>query len=145
MQSAALIPPQYGFVMGSVAVTAGVAQWMAFRVGMARRNTGVKYPAMVAEGDSEGAMKFNCTQRSHQNTLEQLPTFLTTQILLCLVYPVPAAALGMIWNAGRVFYALGYSSGNPCKRKPGFIISSLASLGLMVGLLVTGVRLVSSE
>jgi len=55
---------------------------------------------MVAEGDSEDAMKFNCTQRSHQNTLEQLPTFLAMQMLLGQVYPVPAAALGMLWNVG---------------------------------------------
>lgn len=60
----------------------------------------MKYPAMVAEGDSEDAMKFNCTQRSHQNTLEQLPTFLAMQMLLGQVYPVPAAALGMLWNVG---------------------------------------------
>lgn len=55
---------------------------------------------MVAEGDSEDAAKFNCTQRSHQNTLEQLPTFLAVQLLLAQAYPVTAAALGMVWNAG---------------------------------------------
>ena len=62
--------------------------------------SGVKYPAMVAEGDSEDALKFNCTQRSHQNTLEQLPTFLAMQLLLAQAYPLTAAALGMIWNVG---------------------------------------------
>lgn len=64
--------------------------------------SGVKYPLMVAEGDSEDAMKFNCTQRSHQNTLEQVPTFLAMQLLLAQVYPVTAAALGMAWNAGML-------------------------------------------
>ena len=62
--------------------------------------SGVKYPAMVAEGDGEDAMRFNCTQRSHQNTLEQLPTFLAMQMLLAQAYPVTAAALGMLWNVG---------------------------------------------
>ena len=55
---------------------------------------------MVAEGDSEDAMKFNCTQRSHQNTVEQLASFLSMQLLLAQAYPVTAAALGMIWNVG---------------------------------------------
>ena len=55
--------------MASVAATAGVCQWMAVRVVLARRDSGVQYPAMVAEGTDEAAMKFNCTQRAHQNTL----------------------------------------------------------------------------
>ena len=67
---------------------------------IALTRSGVKYPAMMAEGDSEDALKFNCTQRSHQNTLEQLPTFLAMQLLLAQAYPLTAAALGMIWNVG---------------------------------------------
>lgn len=62
--------------------------------------SGVQYPAMVAEGDSEEAKIFNCTQRSHQNMLEQLPTFLAVQLLLAQAYPVTAGALGMVWNVG---------------------------------------------
>ena len=52
-----------------MAATAGVCQWMAVRVVLARKESGVKYPAMVAEGSGEAAMVFNCTQRAHQNTL----------------------------------------------------------------------------
>ena len=67
---------------------------------IALSRSGVKYPAMMAEGDSENAQKFNCMQRSHQNTLEQLPTFLAMQLLMAQAYPLTAAALGMVWNVG---------------------------------------------
>lgn len=45
-------------------------------------------------------------------------------------------------GAARVVYALGYSSGEPAKRIPGGAVSALVQLGVMVSLLVTGVRLV---
>lgn len=43
------------------------------QVAFARREYGVAYPAMYAEGDSEGARTFNCVQRAHQNALETMP------------------------------------------------------------------------
>ena len=51
----------------------------------------------------------------------------------------------IVWAAARVVYALGYSSGDPAKRLPGSIISWVVSLGLMCGLLATGVRMVINE
>lgn len=46
------------------------------------------------------ATRFNCTQRAHQNTLESVPMLLALEILLGLQFPLYAASLGMIWNAG---------------------------------------------
>ena len=43
--------------------------------------------------------------------------------------------------AARVVYALGYSGGDPAKRIPGGAVSALVQLGMLVSLLVTGVRL----
>lgn len=45
--------------------------------------------------------------------------------LLGLRFPITAAALGTIWNIGRIIYTLGYSTGDPSKRTPGAAISGL--------------------
>jgi hypothetical protein len=45
-----------------------------------------------------------------------------------------------VWNLGRVVYALGYSTGDPSKRAPGGIVSSLVYLGLIVATGYTGIK-----
>lgn len=52
---------------------------------------------------------FNCAQRAHGNFLEHAPFVLPTMLVVGTAYPVTAAALGMIWNAGRIVYATGYT------------------------------------
>lgn len=37
----------------------------------------MKYPALYAESSNPKAHEFNCVQRGHQNSLEQLPHFLS--------------------------------------------------------------------
>lgn len=51
-----------------------------------------------------------------------------------------AAALGAVWVVGRVFYTLGYSTGDPQARLPGGLASWLAFAGLMAATLVCGLR-----
>lgn len=61
-----------------VAIGAGLVNaWAAHKVGAARRAFGVPYPQMYAEKSDKHATAFNCVQRAHQNTLEQLPLFYT--------------------------------------------------------------------
>lgn len=62
---------------------------------------GVEYPKLYAEGSNAVSVKFNCTQRAHQNTLENLPVFLIMQILLAQAYPMSASALGVAWAVGK--------------------------------------------
>ncbi len=62
--------------------------------------------------------------------------------LLGLEHPIAAAALAMVWNAARVVYALGYSTGDPSKRSPGGIVSSLVYLGAIVATGATGIKAV---
>lgn len=42
--------------------------------------------------DQESSQVFNCTQRAHQNTLEQYPAFLALLLLSGLAYPLVASA-----------------------------------------------------
>lgn len=62
---------------------------------------GVEYPKLYAEGNNAVSKRFNCNQRVHQNTMENLPAFLFTQILLAQAYPVTASALGAVWATGE--------------------------------------------
>ena len=54
---------------------------------------------------------FNCVQRSHQNLLESLPTFLFTLTLSGSRFPKVASLLGGVFLVGRILFHLGYSSG----------------------------------
>ncbi|KAI8462974.1 MAG: hypothetical protein J3K34DRAFT_445749 [Monoraphidium minutum] len=138
--AAAGLPAQYGYVIASTAFTAGVLQWQAIRVSLARRTYGVNYPKLYAEGEGEDARTFNCTQRAHQNTLETAPAMTIMTCMLGLLCPVTAASLQALWAVGRIVYALGYSTGDPSKRLPGGVVSSLTFLGTIIATLVAGLR-----
>ena len=65
---------------------------------------GVEYPKLYAEGTDAASVKFNCTQRAHQNTLENLPVFLIMQILLAQAHPMLASSLGVAWAVGEELF-----------------------------------------
>jgi uncharacterized MAPEG superfamily protein len=65
------------------------------------------HPKAPAAPDGAAAM----LQRAHQNTLENLPSFLTLLLLNGLAAPVATAAAGMAWNLARVAYVQGYRHG----------------------------------
>ncbi len=73
---------------------------------------------------------FNCYQRAHQNTLEQLPFYLSLLFAGGVRHPCVAAGAGAAFLLGRIIYSMGYYSGQPEKRVPGAIFSilSLATL-----------------
>lgn len=140
----AAIKPEYGYVLAALGVTGSVLQYMAMRVGMARKRHGVPYPKMYADGDTESAKTFNCIQRAHQNTVEGAPAVMIMTAALGLIKPLTAASILMVYNVGRVVYFNGYSTGVPSKRTPGALISFLSyamSVGtaLVAGIAHTGV------
>ncbi|EFN56532.1 hypothetical protein CHLNCDRAFT_144160 [Chlorella variabilis] len=140
--AAVALPPNYGWVMTSVAFTAAVVQWQAARVMKARKECGVAYPTLYAPGTDELATRFNCTQRAHQNSIEMLPQQLAMQMLVGLVYPRAAAAQGLVWAIGRILYTRGYSTGDPAQRAPGGSLAWMSYLCLMVATAVVGIRMV---
>ena len=101
-------------------------QGTAMAVGQARVKHRVKPPATSGPEDFERAL------RVQQNTLEQLVFFLPTFWLAALLGNEGwASLLGFLWVAGRVAYGVGYRQ-DPAKRAPGFAISFLSGIALLV-------------
>ncbi|KAG9104197.1 hypothetical protein FRC06_004622 [Ceratobasidium sp. 370] len=137
MSTTITLPENYGYVALAAISTGFLTLWQTTLVSKARKRSGVKYPQMYAEqaqvGKDPEALKFNCAQRAHQNTLESLPHILLLVPFLGLRYPILAASLGAGWIFGRVLYTLGYNTGDPSKRNSrGGILSSIAHVGLLL-------------
>lgn len=103
---------------------------MTINVGRARAKYQVAPPQMSGNPDFERVI------RVQQNTLEQLVLFLPALWLFSqFVSPIWGAGIGTIWLLGRMIYAWGYYQAAE-KRLPGFAMSSLASMSLLLGALV---------
>ena len=126
------LPADYGYVISAGVGAIFMVMWKGVKVGMvsvqflevldvivfilkARKKYGVEYPEMY----SKDSNTFNCIQRAHQNTLENLPQFFFLLTMGGLSHPQLAGAAGWVWVAGRIVYALGYSTGDPKKRVRG--------------------------
>jgi glutathione S-transferase len=71
--------------------------------------------------------------RVQMNTLEWLPIFLPALWLFAIyIGDAIAAALGLVWIAGRILYMIGYSKAAN-KRGPGFAIQAGAAILLWLG------------
>src|SRR5271170_4064713 len=104
--------------------------YTGFRVPAARRKFGVPVPATVGNPDFERVL------RVQMNTLEWMPIFLP--LLWLAAYYVgdrSAAAVGVVWIAGRMMYMVGYTAAAE-KRGLGFGIQALACVVLLIGALV---------
>jgi uncharacterized membrane protein YecN with MAPEG domain len=107
--------------------------WTSLNVAQARGVSKIDAPAMTGHPQLERAV------RVQTNTLEWLPIFLVSLWLFDLFVAKPygawiAAALGVIWIAGRYIYMTGYMA-EPGKRSLGFMIQALACLVLLLGAL----------
>jgi glutathione S-transferase len=109
----------------------------------------VPYPNAYATANeaaaSEAKYLFNCAQRGHANFLENQTSFLISLFVAGLRYPVPAAALGLLWSASRVAYAVGYTSGGSKKGAGGRQLGSfgyISVLGLLGMSVWTAVQMV---
>lgn len=105
-------PRLYGFVILVAVQNWFVLMWQAFRLAKARKEFNVKYPTMY---ESKEPSTFNCVQRAHQNSLEWNPGFLAFLFTSGVTSPVLSTAAGVLYNVGRVYYAMGYYEGNPHK------------------------------
>lgn len=100
------------------------------RVGALRGKTGVAAPATTGDPIFERAF------RVHMNTTEQLVVFLPVLWLsVQVIGDAWTGLVGVVWLAGRVFYASGYMK-DPTRRGPGMLITLSATLVLIVVTLV---------
>ena len=107
---------------------------LGFQVARARAKSGIKAPAMV------GDPAFERTVRVQANTLEWMPIFLPALWLAGIYVSDPvAAAIGVVWIAGRAIYARGYAEAAD-KRERGFTIQGLAAAALWVAALAGVLR-----
>ena len=98
-------------------------------VAKARATFGIKAPAISGNPDFERVF------RVQMNTLEWLPIFLPALWLFAIYISDPiAAALGVIWIAGRILYMTGYSEAAN-KRGRGFGVQAGAAMLLWLGAL----------
>jgi uncharacterized membrane protein YecN with MAPEG domain len=104
-----------------------------FQVGGARGKYGVKAPATT------GNELFERFFRIQQNTLELLVCFIPGIYLFSRYFNPPwAAALGVIYLAGRQVYAAAYAK-EPAKRSLGYGLSFLPVVILLIGGLIGAV------
>ena len=99
----------------------------SIQVSRARVKFGIKVPATTGNPDFERVF------RVQMNTLEWMPFFLPSLWLFAIyISDIGAAALGVIWIAGRILYLIGYSEA-AAKRGRGFGIQAAAAIVLWVG------------
>ena len=106
-----------------------VAVYFATSVLVSRARTayGIKAPAITGNPDFERVF------RVQMNTLEWMPLFLPSLWLFAIYVSDPfAAAIGLIWIAGRILYIVSYSKAAN-KRGPGFGIQAFATIVLWLG------------
>jgi glutathione S-transferase len=99
------------------------------QVAKARAKFGVKVPATTGHPDFERVF------RVQMNTLEWMPIVLPSMWLFAIYISDPvAAAIGLVWIAGRIMYWKGYSQAAE-KRNMGFAVQSMAAFVLWGGAL----------
>ncbi|KAJ4484934.1 hypothetical protein C8J55DRAFT_487936 [Lentinula edodes] len=145
MSSVIVVPQGFSYVAGALLSTVFLVTGQSAVVSTQRKAAGIKYPqssvarstpVLYAEQKeveaSVDALKFNCAQRAHQNTLENLPIIYTTTLVAALKFPKVAAAACAFWSLTRVLYTRGYISGDPAQRnKNGGSLYNLATLVLL--------------
>lgn len=101
--------------------------WFTMKCGQARGRLNVPAPTTV------GNPEFERYLRVQYNTIEQLVIFLPSVLLFAHYVSAPVAAgLGLVFILGRALYARAYLK-DPGKRGPGFGLTLLANVVLLVG------------
>ncbi|KAF7329928.1 hypothetical protein MKEN_00256700 [Mycena kentingensis (nom. inval.)] len=150
MPSTLTVPEGFAYVPAALVSTVFLLGGQTAAVSKHRRLAKIAYPRLYADNAemaaSPAAVKFNCVQRAHQNTIENLALIYMMTVVLGLTRPKLAAAGLASWVVSRVFYTIGYASGIPAKRNSPlgstFYFSSLCTL--VFGSMYSAFELVSA-
>ncbi|KAF9460122.1 hypothetical protein BDZ94DRAFT_947507 [Collybia nuda] len=117
--STIVLPQGFEYVGAALLSTVFVLAGQNITVSRHRKRAGILYPQLYAEQaqveNSRDALLFNCAQRAHQNTLENIPIIYVTTLLAGLKFPVFAASACGLWSLARITYTRGYITGDPAK------------------------------
>ena len=104
------------------------------KAGAARGRFGVPAPATTGNEDFERQL------RVQSNTVEQLIIFLPGLFLFAHWVSEPVAAgIGLVFMLGRSLYARAYVN-DPSGRGPGFLLTVLSNMVLLLGTLAGAIR-----
>ncbi|ESO88900.1 hypothetical protein LOTGIDRAFT_209813 [Lottia gigantea] len=129
------IPSEYGYVILVLPATWIVLTILAMNVMKARKKYKVEYPNLYSNNHN-----FNCVQRAHQNTLENLTFFIMFLLAGGLQFPKLCAASGVLYLISRLVYAYGYYTGDPAKRNYG-AFGYIGLMTLIVCTVITGLNM----
>jgi uncharacterized MAPEG superfamily protein len=108
--------------------------WLGGLVGAARGRYGIAAPATT------GNEMFERYYRVHMNTLETMVVFLPAMWLAAYYWsPQWVAGAGVVYLIGRFVYLRGYLA-DPKKRGPGYGLSALPTVALLLAALIGAVR-----
>mmetsp|Transcript_22419 Transcript_22419/g.62456 ORF Transcript_22419/g.62456 Transcript_22419/m.62456 type:complete len:151 (-) Transcript_22419:1214-1666(-) len=104
------VPNSYGWVVLGTGVGSYFCNFfLSFKVMKGRKDLKVPYPNLYATpGYHDKADEFNRIQRSHQNFLETLDSYIAMTLLGGLKHPVACAIGTVFFYAGAIFYQKGY-------------------------------------
>lgn len=140
----------YGYVFVGLFGTVVANFSLVIGVVKARKEYGIEYPTLYANEshidgkkckDKSDVEKYNCAQRAHQNTVENLSTVQVLGAVNGLLFPRFSAACLAIYAIGRIVYGYGYSSGGPKGRMAGGILSHLGDFPLFICTAYSGAKL----
>ena len=119
-----------------IVLALALLQFIYFGLAVGRARGIYKCPAPATTGNEIFERYF----RVQMNTLEQLVVFVPALLLFATkVDPRWAAGLGAVYLVGRVLYFTAYVR-DPAKRGPGFGLTFLPNLVLVVGGLIGAMR-----
>eukprot|EP00536_Pseudo-nitzschia_multiseries_P009610 jgi/Psemu1/306659/fgenesh1_kg.272_\ len=104
------VPNEYGWVVLGAGVGSYVCNmFLGTAVMKGRSQLNIPYPNLYATpGYHEKADEFNRIQRSHQNFMETLDSYLIMTLLGGLKYPITCAVGTLFYYSGAYFYQKGY-------------------------------------
>ena len=123
----------------TLVVLLALLEYLVFTMLTGRARAVYKVPAPATTGNEV----FERYYRVQQNTIEQLLIFLPSIYMFgAYVHELAAAIIGSLFIVGRALYLRGYVT-DPAKRAPGFIISMLSNVVLLLGAMIgLGIKII---
>jgi glutathione S-transferase len=105
------VPEHYGYaILGSLVVPFFTSFYLGGQVMQARSKFNVPYPNLYATpGYHKQADEFNRYQRGHQSVFESWTSVTAFCLIGGLKHPLLAAAAGIIYSIGNIFFLIGYA------------------------------------